>query len=184
VAAGGRCGGFIHRTSLFGLVATTESTVVQEAGPWKYYYISLFMEEQFIQWLRYMLGNRRVRVQFFAGSRVFLSFWKHPGWLGLSQRAIKWVLAALSLGVKQVGHETELSPASSAKMKNTWSSASTPPYSFMGRCLLKYRDNLEEEQFMWAVCKGTTWIAIYKSLNHSFQFMYCHGCTYFLISSQ
>jgi hypothetical protein len=38
---------------------------------------------------------------------------------------------ALSLGVKQLGHETDYSPPSYAEVKNAWSYTSTPQYIFM-----------------------------------------------------
>jgi hypothetical protein len=48
--------------------------------------------------------------------------------------------AALSLGVKQVGHEADHSSPSSA-IKNVWSYISTPQYVFMVWCLVKHRNN-------------------------------------------
>jgi hypothetical protein len=55
---------------------------------------------------------------------------------------IQWVLGALSLGVKQPGHEADHSPPSSAKVKNAWSSTYTPQYVSMAWYLVKHRDNL------------------------------------------
>jgi len=43
--------------------------------------------------------------------------------------------------VKRPGREAEQSPPSSAEVKNTCSSASTPKYVFMVWCLVKHRDN-------------------------------------------
>jgi hypothetical protein len=58
-----------------------------------------------------------------------------------TQPPIQWVPGALSLGVKQLGHEAyHLSP-SSAKVKNVWSYTPTPHYVFMAWCLVKHRDN-------------------------------------------
>jgi hypothetical protein len=51
--------------------------------------------------------------------------------LGPTQPPIQWVLAALSLGVKWLGHETDHSPPYSAEVKNAWSCTSTPQYIFM-----------------------------------------------------
>jgi hypothetical protein len=34
--------------------------------------------------------------------------------------AIKWVMGALSPGVKQLGHEADHSPPTNAEVKNTW----------------------------------------------------------------
>jgi hypothetical protein len=41
------------------------------------------------------------------------------------------VLGAVSLGVKRPGREADHSPATSAKVKNTWIYTSTPLYVFM-----------------------------------------------------
>jgi hypothetical protein len=46
--------------------------------------------------------------------------------LGPTQPPIKWVPGTLTPGVKQLGHEAEHSPPSSAKVKNAWSCTSTP----------------------------------------------------------
>jgi hypothetical protein len=48
---------------------------------------------------------------------------------------------ALSSGVKQLGHEADHSPPSSAKVKNMWHYISTPQYIFMVWCSVKHRDN-------------------------------------------
>jgi hypothetical protein len=45
-----------------------------------------------------------------------------------------------SLGVKQLGCETDHSPPSSTKVKNEWSYTSTPQYVFMAWCLVKHMD--------------------------------------------
>jgi hypothetical protein len=41
--------------------------------------------------------------------------------------SVQWVLGVLSPEVKQQGHEADHSPTSSAKIKNVWSSTSSPP---------------------------------------------------------
>jgi hypothetical protein len=61
--------------------------------------------------------------------------------LGPTQPPIQWVTGALSLGIKQLGHEADHSPPSSAKIKNVWSYTCTPQYIFMVWCLVKHRDN-------------------------------------------
>lgn len=47
-----------------------------------------------------------------------------------TQTSAQWVLAALSLGTKQPGHEADKLPPSSAKVKKEWSYTSTPAYAF------------------------------------------------------
>jgi len=54
-----------------------------------------------------------------------------------TQPPIQWVPGALSPGVKQLKHEAEHLPISSAEVKNAWSYTSTPPYTFMTWCLIK-----------------------------------------------
>jgi hypothetical protein len=46
---------------------------------------------------------------------------------------------ALSLDVKQPGHEADCPPLSGAEVKNPWSYTSTSPYVFMARCLVTYK---------------------------------------------
>jgi hypothetical protein len=55
--------------------------------------------------------------------------------LGPTQPPIQWVHGALSLGVKQPGHELSHSPPSSSKVKN---SGAIPPLPnvFMAQCLI------------------------------------------------
>jgi hypothetical protein len=48
--------------------------------------------------------------------------------LGPTQPPIQWVLGALSFGVKQLGHEADHSPPSSAEVKNEWIYTSTPSH--------------------------------------------------------
>jgi hypothetical protein len=57
--------------------------------------------------------------------------------LGPTQPVIQWVPGALSLGVKQPGHEAGHSPPSSAKVKNAWRYISTPQYAFRAWCSVK-----------------------------------------------
>jgi hypothetical protein len=56
--------------------------------------------------------------------------------LGPIQPPIKWVLGALTPGVKWTGHEANHSPSSSAKVKTLWNYTSTPQYVFMVWCLI------------------------------------------------
>jgi len=46
--------------------------------------------------------------------------------LGPTQHPIQWVEGAISLGLKQLSHEADHSPLSSAKVKDVWSYMSTP----------------------------------------------------------
>jgi hypothetical protein len=52
--------------------------------------------------------------------------------LGPTQPPIQWILLALSLMVKWLGHETDHSPPSSAEVKNVWSYTSIPPIHIHG----------------------------------------------------
>jgi hypothetical protein len=54
--------------------------------------------------------------------------------MGLTQPPIEWVAGALSLRLKWPGREADLSPPSSAKVKNVWSYNSTPQYALMAWC--------------------------------------------------
>jgi hypothetical protein len=74
-------------------------------------------------------------VQFLAGAGFFLFNTASRLALGPTQLPIKWVLGALSLGVKQLGCEADHSTPSRAEVKDTWSYTSTPPYAFMVWCL-------------------------------------------------
>jgi hypothetical protein len=62
--------------------------------------------------------------------------------LGLTQAPIQWVAGALSLGVKQLGHEADHSPPSSAEVKNEWCYTSTPQYTYMAWCSVKAQGQL------------------------------------------
>jgi hypothetical protein len=46
--------------------------------------------------------------------------------LGSTQPPIQWVPGAISLGIKQPGHEADHSCPSSSEVKNVWSYISTP----------------------------------------------------------
>jgi hypothetical protein len=50
--------------------------------------------------------------------------------LGPTQPPIQWVPGALSLGVKQLEHEVDHSPPSSAKVKDAWNCTSIPPVCY------------------------------------------------------
>jgi len=50
--------------------------------------------------------------------------------LGPTQPPVQWVL-----GVKQLGHEVDHSPPSSAEVKNVWNYTSTPPVHLHGMVL-------------------------------------------------
>jgi len=52
-----------------------------------------------------------------------------------TQLPIQWVPGALSLGLKQLGHEADHSPPSSANVKNVWGHTSTPPICLHGMVL-------------------------------------------------
>jgi len=51
--------------------------------------------------------------------------------LGPTQPPIQWVLGALSLGLKQLGHEADHSPPSSAKIRVHGAIPTLPQYAFM-----------------------------------------------------
>jgi hypothetical protein len=55
--------------------------------------------------------------------------------LGLTQPLNQWVLGALSMGVKWLGHEADHSTPSGAKVKNAWSYTSIPTISLHGMVL-------------------------------------------------
>jgi hypothetical protein len=71
-------------------------------------------------------GNRGIFL-FATGSRLAV---------GLTQRPIQCVPAALVPGVKRPGNETDHSP-SRAEVKNAWSFTSTLQHVFIVRCLVK-----------------------------------------------
>jgi hypothetical protein len=79
------------------------------------------------------------RVQFLVGAGIFLfALTSRSAW-GSTQCPLQWVLEAVSLGVKWLGHDGDHSHLSSAEIKNGWNYNSTPPYVFMVRCLIKHR---------------------------------------------
>jgi hypothetical protein len=51
-------------------------------------------------------------------------------------------IGALSLEVRQLGHEADHSPPSSAGVKNAWSCTSTPQYAFMSWCSVEAQGQL------------------------------------------
>jgi hypothetical protein len=67
------------------------------------------------------LYDQGYRVEFLAGVGSFSLHHHDPDWL--------W--GALSLVIKQPGHEADHLPPSSAEVKNFWSYTSTPQYIFM-----------------------------------------------------
>jgi hypothetical protein len=76
--------------------------------------------------------NQGSRVQFPAGA-LFTTVSRMA--LEPTQLPIQWVPGALSLGVKQLGHEADHSPTYSAEIKNAWSYTSTPPICLHGMVL-------------------------------------------------
>jgi len=69
-----------------------------------------------------------------------------PG-LGFTQLPLHWVLGALSLVLKWQRRETDVSPLSTAEVKNGWSCASTPQYIFMAWCSVKQQTRLHDVVF-------------------------------------
>jgi hypothetical protein len=57
--------------------------------------------------------------------------------LQLTQPPICWVVGALSLGIKQLWGEADLSSPSSAEVELAWSYTSSPSYIIMLWCLIK-----------------------------------------------
>jgi hypothetical protein len=55
---------------------------------------------------------------------------------------IQWVMKGFYPGVKWPGHEADHSHLYSAEIMNVWRYASTHPYVFMARFLIKHRDNI------------------------------------------
>jgi hypothetical protein len=55
--------------------------------------------------------------------------------LGPTQPPIQWITGALSLGVKQPGHEADHSPPFIADINNAWSDTFTPPIHLHGMVL-------------------------------------------------
>jgi hypothetical protein len=69
---------------------------------------------------------------FWHGLGIFLFTTAFRMALGTTQPPIQWVPGALSLGIKQPGHEADHSPPPSAEVKNVWSYTSTPPIRLRG----------------------------------------------------
>jgi hypothetical protein len=90
-------------------------------------------------WL--LAGRPRGRSSSPGRGRIFLFPTSSRPVLGPSQPPIQWVLGVLSLGVKRPAREADHSPPTSAEVKKTWISISTPPYAFMAQCLIKHRGN-------------------------------------------
>jgi hypothetical protein len=67
--------------------------------------------------LGYGLDDWGSRVQSWWGLGIFLFTTVSRKALGPTQPPIQWVPGGLSLGVKQLGHEADHSPPSSAKVK-------------------------------------------------------------------
>jgi hypothetical protein len=63
--------------------------------------------------------------------KIFLLSMSSRPVLRLTQPPVQWVLGVLSPGVKQPGHEADLSPSTSAEIKNAWIYTSTPLYVFL-----------------------------------------------------
>jgi hypothetical protein len=64
------------------------------------------------------------------GQEFLFSVLSRPA-LGSTQPPIQWMLGALFLEVKWLGHEGDHSHPTNAKVKKTWTYTSTPPYVFM-----------------------------------------------------
>jgi hypothetical protein len=86
-----------------------------------------------------MIGVKMVSSQ--QGLGIFLFTTVTRTALGPTKSPVHLVSGALSLRVKQPGHEANLSPPSSAEFKNARSYTFTPQYVFMAWCLIKHRDN-------------------------------------------
>jgi hypothetical protein len=82
--------------------------------------------------------------------------------LGPTQPPIRWVLGALSLGVKRKWREANHSLPSSAEVKNAWSYTSTPQYVFMAWCLVKHRDNFTFNLYLYITVTLSVVAYVYK----------------------
>jgi hypothetical protein len=72
-----------------------------------------------------------------------------------TQPSLQGVLEALTLGIKQLGCESDHSLPSGAEVKNSWHCTSTPPYVFMAWWLVKHRDNFTYICLLF-ICRGYT----------------------------
>jgi hypothetical protein len=88
--------------------------------------------------------------------------------LGPTQPPIQWVPEALSLGVKQPGHEADHSFPSSAEVKNVWSYTSTPQYAFKAWYSVKKHKDLKKSE------KNIISYFIYKSKANQDRAIYQH----------
>jgi hypothetical protein len=84
----------------------------------------------------YGLSDTGVAVRVLGGSKDFLFSASSRPALGPTQPPIRWVLGALSPGVKRQGREADHSPPNSAEVKKMWSYTSTALYAFMAKCLI------------------------------------------------
>jgi hypothetical protein len=74
----------------------------------------------------YVLDGHGIGVRFLAGARKFSPF--HSDQTSPTQ----WISGALSPEVRQMEHEANHSPSSSAEVKNMWICTFTPTYSGCG----------------------------------------------------
>jgi hypothetical protein len=81
------------------------------------------------------------KVQFSEGAKIFLFPTTSRLILGPTQPPVQCVLGALSLGIKQPGHEADHTPPSTADIKNGGANLHSP-YIFMAWCLIKQKYNL------------------------------------------
>jgi hypothetical protein len=93
------------------------------------------LDNMYMLIMGYGLDDQGSRVRFPVGAGIFLYTTTSRTALGPTQPPIQWVPGALSLGIKQLGHEADHSPPSSAQVKNVWSYTSTPPVRLQGMVL-------------------------------------------------
>jgi hypothetical protein len=95
---------------------------------------------KFINWATTNFSKKKTCDSWW-GLGIFLFTTTSRTALGPTKPPIQWVPGALSLGVKQLRHEADHSPPSSAEVENVWSYTSTPQCVFIAWCLVKHRDN-------------------------------------------